>query len=427
MKFKSVFLQEIASRGYLNQLTDESDLDNLLSQDKVIAYIGFDCTAKSLHVGSLMQIMVLRYLQKSGHQPIVLLGDGTTRVGDPSGKDESRQLLDNDAISQNLHGIKSVLEKFDLSKENPQFLPFQFVQNNDWLAHLNYIDFLRDFGRHFSINRMLSFDSVKLRLDRKQSLSFLEFNYMILQAYDFYELNKRYNCSLQIGGSDQWGNIINGVELVRRYQSQLSNDPDKKSVYGLTTPLLTNSEGNKMGKTAKGAVWLDKEMLDEFEYFQYFRNVDDADVARFLRFFTELDLEEINKIENLDINAQKKILAFQATKICHGDDLAKECQDRAEKIFAKGADNIDDLPEIRVDFSQDDLANGKELVRILKEHNLCTSIGEAKRLIKGGAVKINDNKIIDEFYLLNCQEALESFKLSLGKKRFFKIILNKNV
>jgi len=454
MAFKSQFLKTFFERGYFNQTTHEKELDELLDKAKISAYIGFDCTAPTLHIGSLIQIMVLRLLQKYGHTPIVLLGGGTTKIGDPSGKDEARQFLDNSTIERNLAGIKKTLEKFDLSKTDSKYKPFQFVNNEDWLKNLNYIDFLRDCGRHFSINRMLTFDSVKTRLDREHSLSFLEFNYMILQAYDFYilsknqyetknnnqiEKNKIYdgaNCELQIGGSDQWGNIVNGVELTRRksrendiiINSKIIGDgeynDDTKFAFGLTTPLLTTADGKKMGKTANGAVWLDKDLLDPFEYFQYFRNIDDKDVERFLKLFTEKTLEEIQQIQKEDINNQKKILAFEVTKVCHGEEEANKAKEKAEKIFSNKSDNIENLDEIKITFSNEELEKGKSLVNILKENNLCASNGEARRLIKGGGVKINDEKINDESYLVKFNTEQNHFKLQLGKKRFFKITIN---
>jgi tyrosyl-tRNA synthetase len=424
MEFKSDFLKEIQNRGYFNQTTHEHELDSLLSKSKITAYIGFDCTATSLHIGSLIQIMILRYLQKAGHTPLVLLGGGTTKIGDPSGKDEARQLLDNEQIEKNLAGIRKTLEKFDLSKTDKTLKPFKFVNNEDWLKDLNYIDFLRDFGRHFSVNRMLTFDSVKSRLEREHSLSFLEFNYMLLQAYDFYELSNREGCVLQIGGSDQWGNIVNGVELTRRVNSLSDKDGN---IFGLTTPLLTTSDGKKMGKTANGAVWLDETMLNEFEYFQYFRNIDDKDVSRFLKLFTELSLDQIADTQQRDINEQKKILAFEAVRICHGDEMAHKCLAQAEKIFSSKSDNIDDLPEIIVNFSQTDLEDGKNLTIILRENELCSSNGEARRLIKGGGVKIDNEKINDESYLVKFNNECSHFRLSLGKKKFYKITCQKNI
>jgi tyrosyl-tRNA synthetase len=417
----SDFLQKITLRGYFNQCTHEEELDKILQNKKISAYIGFDCTAESLHIGSLIQIMILRYLQKSGHRPIILLGQGTTKIGDPSGKDESRKILDEERINSNMLGIKKTLEKFDLSKENPNLPSFEFVNNNDWLKDLNYIEFLQEFGRHFSINRMLTFDSVKLRLDRQQSLSFLEFNYMILQAYDFYKLNNSHNCILQIGGSDQWGNIVNGVELTRRLSSATSSKKD--NVYGLTSPLLTTKDGKKMGKTANGAIWLDAKMLEPFEYFQYFRNIDDKEATRFLKLFTEFSIEEIRSIEAKDINEQKKILAFEATKICHGIKAATEAAKKAEEIFSN-QDNIENLPLISLTFNQEEIIQGKMLTSILKEENLCSSLGEARRLIKGGGIKIDDQKINEEAYLVKINKNQTHLKLSLGKKKFFKITIN---
>ncbi len=423
MKFKSNFLKIIQERGYFNQTTHEEELDNLLSKNKITAYIGFDCTAKSLHIGSLIQIMVLRHLQKNGHTPIVLLGGGTTKVGDPSGKDESRQLLNDNQIKDNISGIRKTLEKFDLSKQDSTLKPFKFVNNDEWLGDLKYIDFLRNIGPHFSINRMLTFDSVKTRLDREHSLSFLEFNYMILQAYDFLQLSAKLDCILQIGGSDQWGNIVNGVELARR----ITHKNSKTGLFGLTTPLLTTSDGKKMGKTANGAIWLSAEMLDPFQYFQYFRNIDDKDVLRFLKLFTELNSNQIKEIEQQNINEQKKILAFEVTKICHGEESAQNTLEKAEKIFNNKADNIDDLPEITINFTKEELENGKNLVSILKDNNLCQSNGEARRLIKGGGVKINNDKINDESYLVKFNNEQSYFKLSLGKKKFFKISCHQNI
>lgn len=420
--FKSEFLREFHERGYLFQATHINELDELMANSKITAYIGFDCTAQSLHIGSLIQIMILRLLQKHGHKPIVLLGGGTTKVGDPSGKDEARKLLNEEQIEENLVGIAKTLRKFDLSLQDPSLPAFEFVDNDSWLKNLNYIEFLRDFGKHFSVNRMLSFDSVKLRLERQQSLSFIEFNYMVLQSYDFYHLRKDHNCILQIGGSDQWGNIVNGVDLIQRIDdikgdSSKLNSTDfkeKNHSYGLTTPLLTTSDGKKMGKTANGAVWLSSNLLSEFEYFQYFRNVTDADVGRFLKLFTELNLAEIAQIESKEINEQKKILAFETTKICHGENAAKEAKTKAESIFEKKSE--DDLPEIL-------LTEEKSLFAILVEAGISSSNGEAKRLIKGGGVKINDEKINDEHFKVS---PTQNYKLSAGKKHFFKLTSNLN-
>ena len=304
INFQSSFLRTLKNRNFINQATNLDVLDKKLSENKITAYIGFDCTAKSLHIGSLIQIMMLRLLQQNGHQPIILLGGGTTKIGDPSGKDKARQILSEENINTNLEGIKKSLEKFDLSRENPSLPKFQFVNNEEWLSGLNYIEFLRDIGYQFSINKMLTFESVKNRLDREQNLSFLEFNYLILQSYDFLELNKRFGCNLQIGGSDQWGNIVSGVDLVRRAASKNGKNEE---VFGLTSPLLLNSEGKKMGKTADGAVWLDADMLNPFEYFQYFRNVKDEDITRLLFYFTELSEEKITEYQKLEGQGLNKI------------------------------------------------------------------------------------------------------------------------
>lgn len=417
-QFQSSFLQELQNRGFLNQITHPNELDEIMRNQKITAYIGFDCTAKSLHIGSLIQIMILQILQKCGHQPIVLLGGGTTKIGDPSGKDEARQFLDEEKIAENLAGIKTTLNKFDLSKQGANCPAFKFVNNDAWLSDLKYIDFLRDVGRHFSVNKMLTFDSVKLRLDRQQPLSFLEFNYMILQSYDFYELNKKHNCVLQIGGSDQWGNIVGGVDLVRRISIT-----ENKNVFGLTTPLLTTADGKKMGKTADGAVWLDEEMFLPFDYFQYFRNVDDADVAKLLKFFTNFSLERIAQIQKEEINKQKEILAFEATKICHGEKAATESFEQAKNMFS-GFVDVNLLPQKEIKFSEEEIKNGKKLVEILRETGLCESGGEAKRLIKGGGVKIDDEKISDENYLIKADDDRMFFKVSLGKKNIFRVNIN---
>ncbi len=420
-QFQSQFLQQLNERGFINQITHPQELDALLKNQKISAYIGFDCTAKSLHIGSLIQIMILQILQQCGHQPIILLGGGTTKIGDPSGKDESRQFLDETKIAENLKGIETTLKKFDLSHQNPAFPAFKFVNNDNWLKDLSYLDFLRDVGKHFSVNKMLTFDSVKLRLERQQPLSFLEFNYMILQAYDFYELNKNHGCTLQIGGSDQWGNIVSGVDLTRRITAL---DKKTSEVFGLTTPLLTTSDGKKMGKTADGAVWLSEQMLSPFDYFQYFRNVDDADVSKLLKFFTHLSLAEIAAVEKEEINRQKEILAFQTTKLCHGEASANQALSQAQAIFGNEVD-IHSLPEKPIKFSQEEMQNGKKLVEILRETSLCESGGEAKRLIKGGGVKIDDVKIEDENLVIWFKADQPFFKISLGKKKFFKISIIK--
>ncbi len=434
-QFQSQFLQQLQKRGFINQITHPKELDELIAKQevggqKISAYIGFDCTAKSLHIGSLIQIMILQILQSCGHQPIILLGGGTTKIGDPSGKDEVRRFLDEEQIAQNLEGIKHTLRKFDLSKNHPELPAFKFVNNDDWLKDLKYLDFLRDVGRHFSVNKMLTFDSVKSRLDRQQPLSFLEFNYMILQAYDFYELNKNYNCALQIGGSDQWGNIVSGVDLTRKIAAAdhkvaetFSKEVFVKEVFGLTTPLLTTSDGKKMGKTADGAVWLDEQMLNPFDYFQYFRNVNDADVSKLLRFFTHLSLEKIAEIEKQEINQQKEILAFETTKLCHGEMAANQALTQTKSIFSGNAD-INSLPEKSIKFSTDEIKNGKKLIEIMREIELCESGGEAKRLIKGGGVKVDDQKVGDDNLLIKFDANKPFFKMALGKKKFFKININ---
>lgn len=403
MNFKSEFLREFSARGFFAQTTHANELDEILARESITAYIGFDCTAKSLHAGSLIQIMILRLLQKHGHKPIVLLGGGTTKIGDPSGKDEARQVLSEDKIQENLNGIRKTLEKF-ISFEGKSAAVL--VNNDDWLKKLNYVDFLRDIGRHFSINRMLTFDSVKTRLEREQPLSFLEFNYMILQAYDFYELNKTHNCRLQIGGSDQWGNIVNGVELTRRISA--------KESFGLTSPLLTTADGKKMGKTADGAVWLDQTMLSPFDYFQYFRNTHDADVGKFLKLFTDLSLEEIAELEKLkdqEINKAKEILAFEAVKICHGEKSANEALQKAREIF---------ISKNAAAFEEKEVSLGAKITDIIFEIGAAESKGAAKKLIEGKAVKINGEALADLQYAVT---KTDDFELSVGKKKFFKIIV----
>ena len=426
-EFSSNFLREFKERGFFAQATHEKELDAALAKGAVTAYIGFDCTAKSLHAGSLIQIMILRLLQKHGHKPLVLLGGGTTKIGDPSGKDEARQVLTPEKIQENLNGIRKTLEKFISFEGNNAAT---LVNNDDWLKNLNYLEFLRDVGRHFSINRMLTFDSVKTRLERDQSLSFLEFNYMILQAYDFYELNKEYGCSLQIGGSDQWGNIVNGVDLIRRMnpkntfwenakwdKSQWSNEENIIESFGLTSPLLTTADGKKMGKSTDGAVWLDAEMLSPFDYFQYFRNTHDKDVGKFLRLFTDLEIAEIENLEKLkdhEINKAKEVLAFEVVKICHGENVANEVLQKAREIFVVKSSAAFEIKEVSLG------DQGKKLIEIMKEIGAVESNGEAKKLIEGKAVKINGEAVIDA--QLSFKEATE-FDLSVGKKKFFKIVI----
>ena len=403
------FLKEFKDRGYFYQCTDEIGLLKYLNEKSRNAYIGFDSTAPSLHVGSLLQIMCLRLLQKHGHRPIVLLGGGTTRIGDPSGKEETRKILSEKQIEINISNIKKVFKIF-LKTNNPKLKPI-FVNNYTWLSKLNYISFLRDIGRHFTINKMLSFDSVKLRLEREQSLSYMEFNYMILQAYDFYELNKSNKCNLQIGGSDQWGNIVNGVELIKR-QSGIQ-------AYGLTTPLITLASGAKMGKTEKGAVWLNKDMLSPYDYWQFWRNTDDRDVLKFLRMFTDLSLNEIDNIKDNNINELKVLLANHATKMLHGKKEAEESEKLAKNTFKENSSGAN-LPGIKV---ENDILS-KNIVELISFVNKNISKSEIRRLVKSNAIKIDNQNINDEKYIidLNLFKNKGFVKLSIGKKKHFKII-----
>tara|TARA_B100000029_G_scaffold402273_1_gene401697 strand:- start:2934 stop:4175 length:1242 start_codon:yes stop_codon:yes gene_type:complete len=412
---KNTFLSEMNSRGFLNQCTDLEKLEKTSGQKPIKAYIGFDSTAPSLHVGSLMQIMVLRLLQKYGHQPIVLLGGGTTLIGDPSGKDSTRKILKHKDINKNITSIKKVFEKL-LASKNKKTKPI-FVDNYSWLGKLKYIDFLRDVGKHFTINKMLTFDSVKLRLDRQQSLSYMEFNYMILQAYDFYQLFKEHQCILQMGGSDQWGNIINGVELIRRVL--------QKEVFGLTTPLITLSSGAKMGKTEKGAVWLDKKMFSPYDYWQFWRNTADEDVKKFLRYFTEIDTEELsNKIDNeKDINKLKILLANEATTILHGSKAAKESEETAKTTFVEGGIGKN-IPEKKI--SKELLSKGINIVDLVFENGLASSKSDARRILKNKGIKINDEVVLDERKIINLNEFSKNnyIKLSVGKKTHLKITID---
>ena len=403
------FLKEFKDRGYFYQCTDEIGLLKYLNEKSRNAYIGFDSTAPSLHVGSLLQIMCLRLLQKHGHRPIVLLGGGTTRIGDPSGKEETRKILSEKQIENNINNIKKVFKIF-LKTNNPKLKPI-FVNNYTWLSKLNYISFLRDIGRHFTINKMLSFDSVKLRLEREQSLSYMEFNYMILQAYDFYELNKSNKCNLQIGGSDQWGNIVNGVELIKR-QSGIQ-------AYGLTTPLITLASGAKMGKTEKGAVWLNKDMLSPYDYWQFWRNTDDRDVLKFLRMFTDLSLNEIDNIKDNNINELKVLLANHATKMLHGKKEAEESEKLAKNTFKENSSG-ENLPGIKV---ENDILS-KNIVELISFVNKNISKSEIRRLVKSNAIKIDNQNINDEKYIidLNLFKNKGFVKLSIGKKKHFKIM-----
>ena len=408
-EYTSSFLRVMSERNFIHQITDWTSLDTLLSEKNMVAYIGFDCTADSLHVGSLVQIMMLRYFQKCGHRPIVLMGGGTTKVGDPSGKDDARQLLNDNEIEKNKQGIKTVFEKYLNFGDGPS--DAIMCDNDEWLSGLEYVQFLRDYGRHFSVNRMLSFDSVKLRLDREQPLSFLEFNYMILQAYDFLELSRRFDCSLQMGGSDQWGNIVNGVELARRI--------DQKSVFGLTTPLVTTASGAKMGKSAQGAIWLNSDRLSPYDFWQYWRNTEDEDVDRFLKLFTELPLDEIARLSALkgnELNEAKKILAHEVTQLCHGRDAANSVAESARKTFEEGSIG-QDLPFIII--NKNDLENGVWVIEAMRKLALIQSNGEGRRLIANGGVRVNDTVISDPEKQLNVSDITISgmIKLSTGKKR----------
>ena len=403
------FLKEFKDRGYFYQCTNEDELSKLLDKEKIKGYIGFDCTAESLHVGSLLQIMCLRLMQKHGHRPIVLIGGGTTRIGDPSGKDKTRKILTEDEIEKNIKNIEKILKNY-LDNNNPKTKPI-FVNNYSWLKGLNYISFLRDIGKHFTINKMLTFESVKTRLDREQSLSYMEFNYMILQAYDFLELNKKENCALQIGGSDQWGNIVNGTELIKRHSNN--------QTYGLTTPLITLASGAKMGKTESGAVWLDKKLLSAYDYWQFWRNIDDRDVVKFLKMFTDLNIEEINKIKNENINLLKIKLANETTSMLHGEKEAQKAEQAAKEAFS-GNSLGSNLPSIKIKTKDIDKKIGIiDLVLLSKFEN---SKSEIRRLLKGNAIKINDRTIADEKLTITKKLFNENYlKLSIGKKRHIKI------
>ncbi len=406
--FRSDFLNVLSERGFIHQLTDATALDARAAAGQITAYTGFDATADSLHIGSLVQIMMLHWLQKTGHRPIVLMGGGTTKVGDPSGKDESRQLLSDETIAANIAGIKRNFEPFLSFGDGAS--DALIVNNADWLDQLAYVPFLRDIGRHFTINRMLTFDSVKLRLDREQPLTFLEFNYMILQAYDFVELSRRHGCVLQMGGSDQWGNIVNGIELGRRAA--------EAELFGLTTPLITTASGAKMGKTASGAIWLAADRVAPYGYWQFWRNTDDADVGRFLKLFTLLPLDEIARLEALqgsEINEAKKILAYETTALLHGAMAASEAAETARRTFEEG-EAAEGLPRHAIDPAA--LAAGMPLYAALAEAGLATSSGEGRRLIKGGGARVNDEPVTDEQRRLTIADLHDgAIKLSAGKKR----------
>ena len=408
--------EELKFRGFINQCTDESALNELTKNNSINFYIGFDCTSKSLHVGSLIQIMIMRLFQKYGHTPIVLIGKGTTRIGDPSGKDETRKVLNEKEIDNNANNLKKVFNKFLTFKSNNNKAIFR--DNSKWLDKLNYVNFLRDYGKHFTINKMLSFDSVKLRLEREQSLSFVEFNYMIFQAYDFYELFVRENCILQIGGSDQWGNIINGVDLIRRIKS--------KESFGLTTPLLTNSNGEKMGKTADGAVWLDEKLLSPYDYWQFWRNVDDRDVIRFIKLFTDLELDRIKELENaetIDINELKSILADQATTLLHGKENAKKSKDTAGKVFSDKTIS-DDLPALSL--KNNDFDKKILIYELIVKIGFVSSKSESRKLIRGKGVKKNREIVKDEMAEVIKDDFLKNKEIliSVGKKKHFRVTLN---
>jgi len=399
-KYKSDFLNVMEERGFIYQGSDLEGLDEKLASGAQSAYIGFDATAKSLHVGSLMGIMMLKWFQETGHKPVTLMGGGTTKVGDPSFKDESRKLLDYDAILSNIDGIKKVFGQFLTYGDGTT--DALMVNNNDWLSELNYLEFIRDYGRYFTINRMIGFESVKQRLDRESPLTFLEFNYMIMQGYDFLELHRRHGTILQLGGSDQWGNIINGVELGRK--------SDRAELYALTCPLLTTASGKKMGKTESGAVWVNADMLSPYDYYQFWRNTEDGDVTKFLKLFTMLPMDEIAKLNELqgqDINEAKKILAFEATKLCHGEDAANESANTAQQTFEQGI-SAEGLPTIEVSDTP------MTLIDLLVQSGLVDSKGAARRLIEGGGARVNDNQVTDVNALC---DITDGFKLSSGKKK----------
>ena len=408
---KNDFLQEMQERGFLNQCTDLDKLGEICEKKSISGYIGFDCTASSLHVGSLLQIMILKLMQKHGHQPIILLGGGTTLIGDPSGKDTTRKILEKSEIKNNIKSIKKVFNKI-LDTSNKKVSPV-FVDNADWLTKLNYIQFLRDTGSHFTINKMLTFDSVKLRLEREQSLSYMEFNYMILQAYDFYQLFKNNNCILQIGGSDQWGNIVNGVDLIRRKL--------QKEAYGLTSPLITLASGAKMGKTEKGAIWLNEDKLSSYEYWQFWRNTDDRDVKRFLKFFTEIQPNEIDTIfdKEKNINNLKILLANEATKILHGENASKKAEFTAKKTFEEGGIGSD-LPEIQI--KSEEIEKGVNILDFIANFKILSSKSEARRVIANKGFKINDTIIENEKRVLELKDFRNKIlKLSYGKKKHYLI------
>ena len=411
---KNNFINEITQRGFFHQCTNKNKLTNLFNNKIIKAYIGFDCTAPSLHVGSLLQIMCLRMMQKSGHQPIVLLGGGTTLIGDPSGKDTTRKILEEKTIEENIKKIKKIFEKL-LNFKDEKTKPI-FVNNAEWLNKLQYIDFLRNIGKHFTINKMLSFDSVKLRLEREQSLSYMEFNYMILQAYDFYKLNEKYECDLQIGGSDQWGNIINGVELIRKVS--------QKEAFGLTTPLITLASGAKMGKTENGAIWLSEDLLSPYDYWQFWRNTSDNDVKRFLKFFTEINIDKLDKVirDEKNINNLKILLANEATKILHGEEKQNNAEKTAKETFDGGGVGKN-LPETLIKKSQ--LKNGIPIIELIYSSRILSSKSEIRRSINEKGIKINNTLVLNEKKIINLEdfEKNNCIKISHGKKKHFIIKL----
>jgi len=411
---KNKLLAEMQSRGYLNQCTDIEKLDKICDSKSISGYIGFDCTASSLHVGSLLQIMILRLMQKHGHRPIVLLGGGTTLIGDPSGKDTTRKILKQKEIKKNIGSIKKVFNRM-LKTNNNKTKPI-FVNNSEWLTKLNYIQFLRDIGSHFTINKMLTFDSVKLRLEREQSLSYMEFNYMILQSYDFYQLFKKFNCILQIGGSDQWGNIVNGVDLIRRIL--------KKESFGLTSPLITSSSGAKMGKTEKGAVWLNEDLFSPYDYWQFWRNTDDRDVKQFLKFFTVIEPDEIDNIfqKEKNINKLKILLANEATRLLHGQTEAKKAEKTARETFETGGLGSG-LPEIVIKISE--INKGINILDFLSNKNITSSKSEARRAILNKGIKINNLPLLSEKKILMIDDFKKNIlKISYGKKKHYLIKIN---
>jgi len=406
---KNNFLQEMQERGYMSQCTDLDNLSKICNKKSISGYIGFDCTASSLHVGSLLQIMILKLMQKHGHRPIVLLGGGTTLIGDPSGKDSTRKILDQKVIKKNINSIKKVFKRI-LETSNKNISPI-FVDNADWLTKLNYIQFLREIGSHFTINKMLTFESVKVRLDREQSLSYMEFNYMILQAYDFYQLYKNKNCILQIGGSDQWGNIVNGVDLIRRLL--------QKESYGLTSPLITLASGAKMGKTEKGAIWLNEDLLSPYDYWQFWRNTDDRDVKKFLNYFTELSATEIKSVleKEKNINNLKILLANEATKILHGEEASKKAAQTAKETFEDGGLGAD-LPEIKIKLNE--IKKGIKILDLIVINKILPSKSETRRAIANKGFKIHDNVINDENKVLELKDFKNNvLKLSYGKKKHY--------